>query len=103
MNETLGRIIGLLLTVIIGIFALGGTRLKAVKKQFEDIERKAEEKAVSTKEETRERIQDVDPRQLVASDPDPAARGAERDAIADGLRQRIRDRSREVVSRHDGT
>ena len=103
MSEALGRIIGFLLTVIIGIFALGGARLNAEKRRFEDTEREAEEKAVSAKEETRERIQDVDPRVLVASDPDHAARGAERDAIADGLRQRIRDRSREVVSRHDGT
>jgi hypothetical protein len=103
MNETLGRVIGFLLTVIIGIFALGGTRLSARKKRFEDIERKAEDAAASTKEETREHIQDVDPRELVASDPDPAARGAERDAIANGFRQRIRDRSREVISRYDGS
>ena len=103
MSEALGRLVGFVLTIIIGIFALGGVRLTTEKRRREDIRKAAEAAAATAKEETRERIQDTDPHDLVSSDADPATRSAERDSITNGFRQRVRDRSRQVVSRHDGS
>lgn len=103
MNEAIGRLIGFVLTIIIGIFALGGVRLTTEKRRREDMQKAAESAAATAKEETRERIQDTDPHDLVSADVDPAARSAERDAITSGFRKRVRDRTRQVVSRHDGT
>ena len=103
MSEVIARFVGLALTLFIGIFALGGVKLYSEKRRLDLEEQKAQADAAAAKEETIERIQKTDARDLVAADPDPAARGTERDAIANGFRQRIRDRSREVISRHDGS
>ena len=53
MNEDVGRLVGFVLTLIIGIFALGGVRLSTGKKHKEDIRKAAESVATTAKEETR--------------------------------------------------
>lgn len=102
MREFIIRAFGILTALVVAVFALGGATMKAERKRNENIGRKIEGEAAVAKEEVHEQIAQADPRDLIAADPDPAARGAERDAVASAFRERLRDRLKRVVSGSDG-
>ncbi len=96
MREVIVAVVSTLITLLISIVGLGAVALPWSRKRDSEPEHEPLMPSILQKEE---HLEKQSPADIVAASPDPASHERRKQELADAVRERIRNRSREALSR----